>query len=307
MHSGDATMVLPPQMLYLQTIRRARQIAAELAKELDITGPFNVQFIAKNNVVKVIECNLRASRSLPFVSKVLGVNFAAEAMRRMLGVGGNTTCNSLDLDHVGVKAPMFSFGRLHGADPLPGVEMASTGEVGCIAGNVHEALLLSLLSTSFRVPSKGVLLSLGPTSEKFAFSDEAFVIRDDLKLPIFATVGTADALLDLGIETTRVGKSPDDHDSAADLIAAGEVDLVINIPRQYDRQGRPDGYWIRRAAIDQGVPLVTDLNLAKAVVESLRRTRGTCHEPRGMDEYVKPVQRNPERPSAGASDRTPGT
>ena len=255
-----------------------------------------MQFIAKNNLVKVIECNLRASRSLPFVSKVLGVNFAAEAMLHMLGVGGNTTCNSLDLDHVGVKAPMFSFGRLHGADPLPGVEMASTGEVGCIAGNVHEALLLSLLSTGFCVPSKGILLSLGPTSEKFAFSDEAFVIRDELKLPIFATAGTADALLDLGINATRVGKSPDGADSATELIAAGRVDLVINIPRQYDRQGRPDGYWIRRAAIDQGVPLLTDLHLAKAVVESLRCTRGTDLEPRGMDEYVKLVQSNPGRP-----------
>jgi carbamoyl-phosphate synthase large subunit len=282
-------MVLPPQMLYLQTIRRARQITAELAKELDITGPFNVQFIAKNNVVKVIECNLRASRSLPFVSKVLGVNFAAEAMRCMLGVGSGVTCNSLDLDHVGVKAPMFSFGRLHGADPLPGVEMASTGEVGCIAGNVHEALLLSLLSTSFHVPSKGVLLSLGPTSEKFAFSDEAFVIRDELKLPIFATAGTADALLDLGIEATRVGKSPDDHNNPANLIASGQVDLIINIPRQYDKQGRPDGYWIRRAAIDQGVPLVTDLHLAKAVVEALRRTRYIDHAPLGMDEYVRTI------------------
>ena len=191
-HSGDATMVLPPQMLYLQTIRRAREIAAELASELDITGPFNVQFIAKNNVVKVIECNLRASRSLPFVSKVLGVNFAAEAMRRMLGLGGEVRSNPLDLDYVGVKAPMFSFGRLHGADPMPGVEMASTGEAGCIAGNVHEALLLSMLSTTFRVPSRGVLLSLGPTSEKFAFSDEALVIRDELLLPIFATAGTAE-------------------------------------------------------------------------------------------------------------------
>ncbi len=286
-HSGDATMVLPPQTLYVQTIRRARQIAAELAKELDITGPFNVQFIAKNNLVKVIECNLRASRSLPFVSKVLGVNFAAEAMRHMLGVGGNTTCNSLDLDHVGVKAPMFSFGRLHGADPLPGVEMASTGEVGCIAGNVHEALLLSLLSTSFRVPSKGILLSLGPTSEKFAFSDEAFVIRDKLRLPIFATAGTADALRDIGINATRVGKSPDGADSATELIAAGHVDLVINIPRQYDRQGRPDGYWIRRAAIDQGIPLLTDLRLAKAAIEAMRQTRGISYNPVGIDEFLR--------------------
>jgi len=280
-------------MLYLQTIRRARQIAAELARELDITGPFNVQFIAKNNVVKVIECNLRASRSLPFVSKVLGVNFAAEAMRRMLGLGGNASCNPLDIDHVGVKAPMFSFGRLHGADPIAGVEMASTGEAGCMAGNAHEALLLSLLSTSFRMPSKGILLSLGPTSEKFVFSDEALVIRDELKLPIFATPGTADALLDLGIDATRAGKSPEDDGNAVDLIAAGRVDLVINIPRQYDQQGRPDGYWIRRAAIDHGVPLVTDLQLAKAIVEALRRTGGNWQEPLGMDEYVRATTTGP--------------
>jgi carbamoyl-phosphate synthase large subunit len=220
------------------------------------------------------------------VSKVLGVNFAAEAMRCMLGLGSQVSCNSLDHNHVGVKAPMFSFGRLQGADPLPGIEMASTGEVGCIAWDVHEALLLGLLSTSFRVPTKGVLLSLGPTPEKFAFSDEAFVIRDELKLPIFATPGTADALRDLGIESIRVGKSPGDVDSAAHLIAEGRVDIVINIPRKYDQDGRPDGFWIRRAAIDQGVPLVTDLQLAKAIVEALRRTHGARHDARGMDEYV---------------------
>ena len=146
-HSGDATLVLPPQSLYLPTIRRAREIAGELARALEITGPFNVQFVAKNNEVKVIECNLRASRSFPFVSKVLGVNFAGEAMRRMLGCGTDASVNVLELDYVGVKVPMFSFGRLHGADPLLGVEMASTGEVGCIAGDMHEALLLGLIST----------------------------------------------------------------------------------------------------------------------------------------------------------------
>ncbi|MGH8309616.1 MAG: carbamoyl-phosphate synthase large subunit, partial [Steroidobacteraceae bacterium] len=180
-HSGDATLVLPPQMLYLTTIRRVREIASRLAAALEITGPFNVQFVAKNNVVKVIECNLRASRSFPFVSKVLGHNLAAEATRRMLGFRQPLNVNSLELDHVGVKVPMFSFSRLVGADPMLGVEMASTGEVGCLGANMHEALLLGLLSTGFRWPRNGVLLSLGPPSEKFAFTDEVLVIRDELK------------------------------------------------------------------------------------------------------------------------------
>ncbi len=165
-HSGDATLVLPPQSLYLPTIRRARDIAGELARALEITGPFNVQFVAKNNEVKVIECNLRASRSFPFVSKVLGVNFAGEAMRRMLGCGTDATVNVLELDYVGVKVPMFSFGRLHGADPLLGVEMASTGEVGCIASDIHEALLLGLISTGFRVPRRGRTAVPGPKGRK---------------------------------------------------------------------------------------------------------------------------------------------
>jgi carbamoyl-phosphate synthase large subunit len=284
-HSGDATLVLPPQSLYLTTIRRTREIAQALARELAITGPFNVQFVAKNNLVKVIECNLRASRSLPFVSKVLGVNFAAEAARRMLGIRGEVRANPLELDYVGVKAPMFSYSRLLGADPLPGVEMASTGEVGCIGPDLHEALLLSLSSTGFRPPRRGVLLSLGPAAEKFAFQDEALAIRDDLGLAIFATPGTAGALREIGIEARTVGKSAEQ--SAVETIEKGEVDLVINIPRDYDPQGRPDGYWIRRAAIDHGVPLVTDLQLAKAIVEMLRRTRGRLEAPRAMDEYVK--------------------
>jgi carbamoyl-phosphate synthase large subunit len=284
-HSGDATLVLPPQSLYLTTIRRTREIAQALARELAITGPFNVQFVAKNNVVKVIECNLRASRSLPFVSKVLGVNFSAEAARRMLGIRNPVHANPLELDYVGVKAPMFSYSRLLGADPLPGVEMASTGEVGCIAAGMHEALLLSLLSTGFRPPTRGVLLSLGPQAEKFAFSDDALVIRDALGLPIFATPGTASALREVGIEARVVGKSQ--AQSAVETIEKGEVDLVINIPVAYDPEGRPDGYWIRRAAIDHGIPLVTDLQLAKAIVEMLRRTRGRMDAPRAMDEYVR--------------------
>jgi len=284
-HSGDATMVLPPQTLYLPTIRRAREIAAELARALEITGPFNVQFMAKSNEVKVIECNLRASRSFPFVSKVLGVNFAGEAMRHMLGLGTDVAVNVLDLDYVGVKVPMFSFGRLHGADPLLGVEMASTGEVGCLAGNFHEALLLGLLSTGFRVPRRGILLSLGPKAEKFAFADEVLVIRDELRLPIYATAGTAAMLHELGVDCHVVGKTEHDADSAVRAIEEGEIDLVINVPRTYDAQGRPDGFRIRRAAIDQGIPLVTDPQLARTVIEALRRTGGSTRLPPPMDHY----------------------
>jgi len=286
-HSGDATLVLPPQTLYLTTIRRVRDIAAKLARALEITGPFNVQFVAKNNVVKVIECNLRASRSFPFVSKVLGANFAAEAMRRMLGFGSDTpVINPLELDYVGVKSPMFSYGRIHGADPLLGVEMGSTGEVGCVASTFNEALLLSLESTGFRVPRTGVLLSLGPRSEKFAFTDEALVIRDELGLPIYATPGTAEMLHEIGVECRMLSKSAHDEDSAVRAIERGLIDLVINIPVAYDEDGRPDGYLIRRAAIDAGVPLITELQLARAVIEMLRQTRGKHGPLRPVSDFV---------------------
>ncbi|MEN8130298.1 MAG: carbamoyl-phosphate synthase (glutamine-hydrolyzing) large subunit [Pseudomonadota bacterium] len=272
-HSGDATLVLPPQKLYIATIRRIKRIAAQLAKALKITGPFNVQFLAKHNAVKVIECNLRASRSFPFVSKVTGNNFAVEATRRMLGVSRPVDNNSLDLDHVGVKVPMFSFARLAGADPMLGVEMASTGEVGCLGDDLHEALLHGLLATGFRFPNKGVLLSLGPVIDKYGFADEAKVITEELQLPIYATEGTAEMLIEIGIPCTRASKKRNNRLSALDLIDNGSVDLVINVPREYDQQGRPDGYLIRRAAVDADIPLLTDLQLARAVIEALRQKR----------------------------------
>jgi len=268
-HSGDATLVLPPQTLYIATIRRVKQIAAAVAKALDITGSFNMQFLAKHNTVKVIECNLRASRSLPFVSKVTGTNFAREAMRRMLGVAGDATANALDLDYVGVKVPMFSFSRLNGADPLLGVEMASTGEVGCIGADLHEALLQGLLATGFRFPRRGVLLSLGPLEDKYWFADEARAISDQLGLEIYATSGTAGMLESLDIPCSVVGKGEDDRQALYQLFEDGSIDLVINVPREYDQQGLPDGYRIRRMAIDSGVPLFTDRQLARALVAAL--------------------------------------
>jgi carbamoyl-phosphate synthase large subunit len=281
-HSGDATLVLPPQTLYIATIRSIRQIAAKVARALSITGPFNMQFLAKQNQVKVIECNLRASRSFPFVSKVTGTNYVAEAMRRMLGVQRPVENRSLDLDYVAVKAPMFSFSRLVGADPMLGVEMASTGEVGCFGEDVHEALLHALIATGFRFPRKGVLLSLGPLQDKYWFADEARVIAEQLKLPIFATPGTAEALRTLGIDCTSLDK----EGGAVRAIEDGSVDLVINVPLEYDELGRPDGYLIRRRAVDSGIPLLTDLQLARAVIEALRNRKLESLNTLAYDEYA---------------------
>jgi carbamoyl-phosphate synthase large subunit len=191
----------------------------------------------------------------------------------MLGVSQELVNNSLDLDYVGVKVPMFSFSRLVGADPMLGVEMASTGEVGCLGKDLNEALLHGLLATGFQLPHKGVLLSLGPVVDKYWFADEARIIGQELGLPIYATEGTAETLTALGIKCTSVGKKSGDGLSGLEVINDGRVDLVINIPREYDAQGRPDGYLIRRRAVDAGVPLITDLQLARAVIEALRWIR----------------------------------
>ncbi len=294
-HSGDATLVLPPQTLYIATIRRIRRIAAELARALCITGPFNVQFLAKHNAVKVIECNLRASRSFPFVSKATGTNFAREAMRRMLGASGPTSGDSLNLDHVVVKVPMFSFSRLVGADPLLGVEMMSTGEVGCFGDDLHEALLHGLVATGFRFPARGILLSLGPVEDKYWFADEARVIADELCLPIYATRGTAEMLDGIGVACTAVEKTAGQDPSAVALIERGDVDLVINVPRSYDALGRPDGLLIRRAAVDAGIPLITDLPLARAVIEGLRRKKPGDLRVLAWQDYVGRVQEADEK------------
>ncbi|MFO0722601.1 MAG: carbamoyl-phosphate synthase (glutamine-hydrolyzing) large subunit [Myxococcota bacterium] len=285
-HSGDATLMLPPQSISIPTVHEAKKIVTKLAKALDITGPFNVQMLAKNNSVRVIECNLRASRSFPFVSKVTGNNFVREATRRMLGVSGPVENRSLDLDYVACKAPMFSFSRLVGADPLLGVEMSSTGEVGCFGDDAHEALLHSLLATGFRFPKKGVLLSLGPITEKYAFVEEARALTQ-LGLKVFATEGTAQVLEMLKIPCTMLSKKPGEGLSAMDVIDEGRVDLVINVPREYDNLGRPDGYLIRRRSVDAGIPLITDIQLARAVVEALRRLKSDGELPLlAWDEYL---------------------
>jgi carbamoyl-phosphate synthase large subunit len=270
-HSGDATLVLPPQKLYIETIRRIKKIARDVAAALKITGPFNMQFLARHNEVKVIECNLRASRSFPFVSKVTGNNFIREATRRMLGVRGPVQNRALDLDYVAVKAAQFSFSRLAGADPTLGVEMASTGEVGCFGNDLNEALLKALVATGFKFPKKGVLLSLGPAAEKLRFLEDAKILRS-MGLALYATPGTYDVLRENGIECEIAYKHSDNKSPAAvDLMNQDKIDLVINIPRSYDRDGRPDGYFIRRRAVDRNIPLITNMQLARAVVEAIEK------------------------------------
>jgi carbamoyl-phosphate synthase large subunit len=285
-HSGDATLILPPQTVPLPVIHEARKIAVKLAESLKITGPFNLQLLVKHGRVRVIEVNLRASRSLPFVSKVTGTNFVREAMRRMLGVRRPLENRALDLDYVAVKAPQFSFPRLVGADPMLGVEMASTGEVGCFGDDADEALLQALSAIGFEIPSKGVLLSLGPPSEKYSFLEEARTLAEDLGLALYATAGTAEALQANGITCTGLAKAPGEGRSGMDVIDEGLVDLVINVPRSYDELGRPDGYLIRRRAVDAQVPLFTDLLLATALVNALRNRAGAPATLRSWDEYL---------------------
>ncbi len=284
-HSGDATLVLPPQTLYIATIRRVKQIAATLARAQHHRA---VQHAVPGQEQPGAGDRVQPPRvaELPLRLKVTGQNYVAEAMRRMLGVRKPIENRGIELDYVAVKAPMFSFSRLVGADPMLGVEMASTGEVGCFGDDVHEALLHALLATGFRFPKKGVLLSLGPLQEKYWFADEARVITEHLGLPIYATPGTAEALRSLGIACTSLGKGPADGAGAVHAIEEGKVDLVINIPREYDQEGRPDGYWIRRRAVDAGIPLLTDLQLARAVVEALRHKRAGQLSTLAYDEYL---------------------
>jgi carbamoyl-phosphate synthase large subunit len=290
-HSGDATLVLPPQELNVETIRRARLIGAKLAEALRVTGPFNVQLLCRDNDVKVIECNLRASRSLPFVSKVLGRDFIRAATRIMLGEEPGVSMDAgtlFDLGFVAVKAPQFSFGRLSGADPVLGIEMASTGEVACMGDDADEALLKAMLATGFRAPRSGVLLSLGPMGDKYRFAEDARALLR-LGLALFATAGTAEVLRAEGIDCRVAGKSGTedgvDGPDALDLMRSKQVDLVINIPREFDERGRPDGYRIRRAAIDMNVSLVTDLCVARKLVRALTRKWVQDLYPRSLGEY----------------------
>ena len=271
-HSGDATLVLPPQRTFLETIRRIRKISALIARALNITGPFNVQYLARGTDIKVIECNLRASRSVPFVSKVYKVNFIELAVRAMLGEPVQRVEKSFyDLDYVGVKAPQFSFTRLQGADPTVGVEMASTGEVGCLGDDFDEAFLKALISVGFRFPIRRVLLSTGPLVDKIAFIESAQLLRS-MGVEFFATKGTAEFLEEYGL-TATVTHWPSEQvaPNAGQLIEERQVDLVINIPKNYQETELTNDYQIRRKAVDFGIPLITNIQLANRLAEALSR------------------------------------
>ncbi len=290
-HSGDASIVLPPQKLYIETIRRIKDVTKKIARELKITGPFNIQFLAKSNQVKVIECNLRASRSFPFSSKVTGYNFIEIATQAMLGVKKlehfrKQSYRTLDLDHVGVKVSQFSFSRLKGADPVLGVEMASTGEVACFGNDMYEAFLKSMISVGFKIPEKRVLLSIGKIQDKADFLNAARKLQS-LGFELYATEGTSAFLKENDIENTLVHKiSSKKKPDLLDNMAGGKIHLVINIPKNYSREEATDGYLIRRKAIDLNIPLITNLQVAEVIAEALTRYKQDDLKIKEWSEYA---------------------
>ena len=284
-HSGDATVVLPPQRTYLETIRRAKDITKAIVRELKITGPFNVQFIAKDNRLQVIECNVRASRSFPFVSKVTGYNFIDIATRAMLGEGTKERYRTLELDYVAVKSPQFSYGRIKGADPRSFVEMASTGEVAAFGDSYSEALLKSMLAAGFRLPKKNVLVSLGKEENKLKLLP-AMQLLVNMKFRIYATEHTADFLAANGVPCEKVYKiSSNREPSVLSLIEQSTIDLIINIPtRAYERENT-DGFVIRRKAVDMNIPLITNRQLAEAFVTALAEQKSDGLKVKSWEEY----------------------
>lgn len=267
-HSGDATLVFPAQKIYMATARRIKRISAQIAKELNISGPFNIQYLAKDNDVKVIECNLRASRSFPFVSKVLKKNFIDTATRIMLGEQIEPVDTStFDIDYIGIKASQFSFARLHKADPVLGVDMSSTGEVGCLGKDFDEALLNAMVSVGHSVPKKAVLVSSGDVRGKVDMLEACHLLHDH-GYKIYATEGTARFLNSNGVEASAVCWPDEKGDNVLDLIAGHGVDLVINIPKNHTKRELTNGYRIRRWTIDHNIPLLTNARLASAYVKA---------------------------------------
>ncbi|CCX48813.1 carbamoyl-phosphate synthase large subunit [Bacteroides sp. CAG:927] len=286
-HSGDATIQFPPQKLYVETMRRIKKVSSQIAKALNISGPFNIQFLAKNNDIKVIECNLRASRSFPFVSKVLKINFIDLATKVMLGIPVEKPAkNAFDLDYVGIKASQFSFSRLQGADPVLGVDMSSTGEVGCLGIDTSEALMKSMLSVGLRVPSKGVLLSTGTAKQKAAMLEAAQQLNR-CGYRIYATGGTHRFLNDNGVPALRVywPSEADMHPQALQLLHDREIDLVVNIPKNLTPAELTNGHKIRRAAIDLNIPLLTNARLASAFINAFTTLSLDDIEIKPWDEY----------------------
>ena len=269
-HSGDATIQFPPQKLYVETVRRIKRVSRQIAAALHINGPFNIQFMARENDILVIECNLRASRSFPFVSKVLKLNLIDLATKIMLGVPVEKPSKNLfDLDYVGIKASQFSFNRLQKADPVLGVDMSSTGEVGCLGDDTNQALLKSMLSVGHRIPKHTVLLSTGSAKQKADMLGAArMLVNHGYKL--YATGGTSRFLTENGIENTLVywpseeGQQP----QALDMLREHKIDMVVNIPKDLTVSELSNGYKIRRAAIDLNVPLITNSRLASAFINA---------------------------------------
>lgn len=286
-HSGDATIQFPPQKLYCETIRRIKRVSKMIAQELHISGPFNIQFLARENDIKVIECNLRASRSFPFVSKVLKINLIELATKVMLGLPVEKPEKTLfDLDYVGIKASQFSFNRLQKADPVLGVDMASTGEVGCLGDDTNTALLKSMLSVGHRIPKKNILLSTGGAKQKADMLDAARqLVNNGYKL--YATVGSSKYLTENGIENTLV-YWPSDKDKkpqALDMLHNHEIDMVVNIPKDLTVSELSNGYKIRRAAIDLNVPLITNGRLASAFINAFCRVKLDDIDIKSWEEY----------------------
>ena len=268
-HSGDATIQFPPQKLYVETVRRIKRISREIARELKISGPFNIQFLARDNDIKVIECNLRASRSFPFVSKVLKINIIELATQVMLGIPVEKPDKNLfDLDYVGIKASQFSFNRLQKADPVLGVDMASTGEVGCLGDDTNCAILKAMLSVGYRIPEKSVLLSTGGPKQKVEMLQAARQLQKK-GYKIYATGGSSKFLTENGVENTRVyWPSEEGQPQALDMLHRKEIDMVVNIPKNLTSGELTNGYKIRRAAIDLNIPLITNARLASAFINA---------------------------------------
>jgi carbamoyl-phosphate synthase large subunit len=286
-HSGDATVVLPAQRLYIETIRKIRNISAKIARALNITGPFNIQFLAQRNRVRVIECNLRASRSFPFCSKVCRVNMIELAVRAMLDEPIlQPIPSSLELAWVGVKAAQFSFSRLHGTDPISGVEMASTGEVGCIGEDLHDAFLKALLSVGYRLPQKKILLSTGPMEDKLDFLDSAKKLVV-MGYELYASRGTAKFLNANGVPAVRLYWPLEDKEpNIADSIRHREIDMIINIPKNNQKNELKNDYLIRRMAIDFDIPLFTNIKVAREFIDALEYKKSKKLEIKAWEEYV---------------------
>ncbi len=287
-HSGDATLVFPAQKIYFETARRIKKISRRIAKELNISGPFNIQFLAKNNEVKVIECNLRASRSFPFVSKILKRNFIETATRIMLGAPYSRPDKSaFDIDWIGVKASQFSFSRLHKADPVLGVDMSSTGEVGCIGDDFEEALLNAMIAVGYNVPEKNVMVSSGASKSKVDLLESTAILAQK-GYNIFATSGTAKFLNENGINATPVmwpDENPDAENNVLQMIADHRFDLIINIPKNHTKRELTNGYRIRRAAIDHNIPLITNARLASAFIRAFCKMNVNELPVKSWDEY----------------------